>query len=72
MHYFALPQEIERVKNALVIGKGHKVLVSGAGFLLRRKILMQIRYRVAGAGDVCRCERHAVGVGGETPRLCMV
>ena len=34
MHYFALAKEIERVKNALVIGKGHKVLVSGTGFLL--------------------------------------
>ena len=65
MHYFALTKEIERVKNALVIGKGHKVLVSGTGFLLRSQVLMKICYRVTGAGDVCRCERHAVGVGGE-------
>ena len=65
MHYLTLAQETERGDVLLVVRKVHQMFICRPRLLLCCKILVDIGDRISGAGDVCSCERHAVGVAGE-------
>jgi hypothetical protein len=61
VHDLPLPQEFDGFGNVRVVGKAQDVVIAQTGFLLRRKILVQVRDGVAGDGKGSRREGRAGG-----------
>ena len=60
MHYFTFTQEFYHIAYVRIVADSEDVVIGSSGFLLRRKIFVNIGERIGFALDVC---------GGKPPAL---
>lgn len=71
MHYFTFTQEFYHIAYVRIIADSEDVVIGSSGFLLRRKIFVNIGERIGFALDVCGGKRHTAGIGWVN-RICVI
>ena len=71
MHYFTFTQEFNHIAYVRIVADSEDVVIGSSGFLLRRKIFVNISERIGFALDVCGGKRHTAGIGWVN-RICVI